>query len=167
MLGAGMTPETFVSGEAASVAPLRGATFRSMYMPPNTASNSAFLETLRLMLVHETRNADGNPTGLQLAYSTPRPWLGTGKAIAVHEAPTSFGALSYQLHSLRGRLEGTVQVPARRPARTLSLRLRLPRGRRIAAVRVDGRPRPFDARTGTIDLSGLRGTLEVVAALRG
>jgi hypothetical protein len=167
MLGAGMTPETFVSGEAASVAPLRGAAFRSMYMPPNTASNSAFLETLRLMLVHETRDADGNPIGLQLAYSTPRPWLGTGKTIAVHEAPTSFGAVSYELRSLAGRLEGTVEVPARRPPRTLSLRLRLPHGKRVVAVRVDGRRRPFDPRTGTIDLSGLRGTLSVVAAVRG
>jgi hypothetical protein len=167
MLGAAMTPGTFVSGEAASVAPLRGAAFRSMYMPPNTASNSAFLETLRLMLVHETRDADGSPVGLELAYSTPRPWLGTGKTIAVHEAATSFGPLSYELHSLPGRIEATVQVPSRRPPRTLRLRLRLPHGERITAVRVDGRRRPVSRRTGTIDLSGLRGTLTVVALTRG
>ena len=83
MLGASMTPDTFVSGEAATVAPLRGARYRSMYMPPNTASNSAFLETLRLMLVHETRDKDGSPVGLELAFATPRPWLGDGKTIAV------------------------------------------------------------------------------------
>jgi hypothetical protein len=167
MLGAAMTPLTFVSGEAASVAPLRGAVYRSMYMPPNTASNSAFLETLRLMLAHETRDADGTPIGLQLAFSTPRPWLGLGKTIAVHEAPTSFGPLSYELRSLRGRVEGTIEVPSDRPPRTLALRLRLPRGRHVVAVRVDGRRRPFHAGTGTLDLSGLRGTLEVVAILRG
>ena len=166
MLGASMTPDTFVSGEAATVAPLRGAAYRSMYNPPNTASNSAFLETLRLMLVHETRDANGRPVGLELAYSTPRPWLGVGKRIAVHEAPTPFGPLSYELRSLAGRIEGTVVVPSRRPPRTLRLRLRLPHGERIAAVRVNGRPRPFDRRTGTIVLSRLRGQFNLVAALR-
>jgi hypothetical protein len=166
MLGASMTPDTFVSGEAATVAPLRGAVYRSMYLPPNTASNSAFLETLRLMLVHETRDADGRPVGLELAYSTPRPWLGVGKRITVHEAPTPFGPLSYELRAVAGRIEGTVVVPSRRPPRAVRLRLRLPHGERIAAVRVNGRPRPVDRRTGTIDLSGLRGELEVAAALR-
>jgi hypothetical protein len=166
MLGAGMTPATFVSGEAASVAPLRGAAYRSMYLPPNTASNSAFLETLRLMLVHEARDADGTPVGLELAYSTPRPWLGVGKTIAIREAPTSFGPLSYELHASKGRIDGTVEVPSRRPPRTLRLRLRLPHGERIVAVRVGGRPRPFDRRTGTIDLTGLRGTLGLVAVVR-
>jgi hypothetical protein len=166
MLGASMTPGTFVSGEAASVAPLRGAAFRSMYLPPNTASNSAFLETLRLMLVHESRDADGTPVGLELAYSTPRPWLGTGKTISVREAPTSFGLLSYELHASPHRIDGTVDVPSRRPARTLHLRLRLPHGKRIVAIRVDGRRRPFNRRTATIDLSGLHGSLDVVAVLR-
>jgi hypothetical protein len=166
MLGAAMTPDTFVSGEAASVAPLRGAAYRSMYMPPNSASNSAFLETLRLMLVHETRDVDGRPVGLELAYSTPRPWLGVGKTIAVHEAPTSFGPLSYELRSVPGRIEGTVEIPSRTPPRAVRLRLRIPHGERIAAVRVNGSRRPLDKRSGTIDLSRLRGTLQVVAVLR-
>ena len=50
----------------------RGAAYRTMYLPPNGASNAAFLETLRLMLVHETTGADGTPAGLELAYATPR-----------------------------------------------------------------------------------------------
>ncbi len=166
MLGASMTPGTFVSGEAATVAPLRGGRYRSMYMPPNTASNSAFLETLRLTLVHEARNGRGAPVGLELAYSTPRPWLGAGKTIAVNDAPTSFGPLSYELHREPGRVTGTVTVPSRRPPGRLHLRLRLPNGLRVAAVRVNGYPRPVDRSTGTIDLSGLRGTLDVVALLR-
>ncbi len=165
MLGAGMTPRTFVSGEAATVAPLRGAAYRSMYMPPNSASNSAFLETLRLMLVHETLTAGGRPAGLELAYSTPKGWLGDGKTIAVNAAPTSFGTLSYDLHRSGLRVAGTVELPSRRPAASVHLRLRLPRGLRIAAVRVDGRRRPVDRRSGTIDLSGLRGTLGLVVAL--
>ena len=160
MLAASMTPQTFVSGEAASVAPLDGAAYRAMYLPPNGASNAAFLETLRLMLVHET------PTGLQLAYATPRAWLGAGKRIAVASAPTSFGPLSYSLAATAGAVSAAVDVPERTPPRALSLRLRLPRGGRIAAVTVGGRAwSRFDRATGTIDLSGLTGHLDVVARL--
>jgi hypothetical protein len=165
MLGASMTPNTFVSGEAATVAPLRGASYRSMYMPPNTASNSAFLETLRLMLVHETRDKDGTPVGLELAFSTPRPWLGDGKTIAVNDAPTSFGSLTYSLRREGSRIAGTVLVPSRHLPHTLRLRLRLPHGVKLRAVRVNGARRPIDPHTATIDLSGLRGSLDVVAVL--
>jgi hypothetical protein len=165
MLGASMTPYTFVSGEAATVAPLRGASFRSMYMPPNTASNSAFLETLRLMLVHEARDKDGTPVGLDLAFSTPRPWLGDGKTIAVNAAPTSFGSLTFSLHRDGNRIVGTVVVPSRRPPHTVRLRLRLPHGVKLRAVRVNERRRQVDPRTATIDLSGLRGSLDIEAVL--
>jgi hypothetical protein len=136
-----------------------------MYMPPNTASNSAFLETLRLMLVHERRDKDGSPVGLDLAFATPRPWLGNGKSISVNAAPTSFGALTYDLHRDGNRVTGTVIVPSRRPPPTLRLRLRLPHGVELRAIRVNGRRRPVDLRTGTIDLSGMRGSLDIVAAL--
>jgi hypothetical protein len=165
MLGAGMTPNTFVSGEAATVAPLRGASYRSMFMPPNTASNSAFLETLRLMLVHETRDKDRTPVGLDLAFATPRPWLGDGKTIAVNAAPTSFGKLTYSIHRHGRRVTAAIDVPSAHPLYTLRLRLRLPRGLTIDAVRVNGYPRPLDRRAGTIDLTGLTGTLDVVALL--
>jgi hypothetical protein len=165
MLGASMTPNTFVSGEAATVAPLRGASYRSMYMPPNTASNSAFLETLRLMLVHERRDKDGSPVGLDLAFAAPRPWLGDGKSISVNGAPTSFGALTYDLHRDGNQVTGTVVVPSRRPPHTMRLRLRLPHGVKLRAVRVSGHRRPLDRGSGTIDLSGMRGTLDVVAVL--
>ncbi len=166
MLGASMTENTYVSGEAATVAPLRGALYRSMYMPPNTTSNSAFLETLRLMLIHEARDKGGAPVGLELAFSTPRPWLGSGKSITVNNAPTSFGLLSYRLERTAKRVLGTVEVPSHHPPPTMRLRLRLPRGLRVGAVRVNGFPRPVNRRTGTIDLSGLRGTLDIVAVVR-
>ena len=165
MLGASMTPNTFVSGEAATVSPLRGASYRSMYMPPNTASNSAFLETLRLMLVHETRDKDGSPVGLELAYATPRPWLGEGKTIAVNYAPTSFGSLSFSLHREGRHVFGTVQVPSRHSPYTMRLRLRLPNGLTLRAVRINGHPRPINKKSGTVNLSGLRGSLDVVALL--
>jgi hypothetical protein len=163
MLAAAMTPGTFVSGEAATVAPLRGHAERSMFLPPNVASNAAFLETLRLLLVHETRDSAGRPAGLELAFSTPRPWLQPGKTVAVNDAPTSFGPLSYEIHAFPGRIQALVEVPSRRPPRTVRLRLRLPSGQRLTAVRVDGRPARFDALTGTVDLGGRRGEVAVAA----
>jgi hypothetical protein len=124
------------------------------------------LETLRLMLVHETTTRDGRPAGLELAYSTPRAWLAEGKSVAVREAPTSFGPLSYELNAASGQINGTVEVPSRRPPGSVRLRLRVPAGQTVVAARVNGRPRPFDRRTATIDLSGLHGTLSIVAAVR-
>jgi len=158
MLAAAMTPRTFVSGEGATVAPLDGSSYRAMYLPPNAASNAAFLETLRLLLVHET------PTGLELAYSTPRAWLRPGRRIAVSGAPTSFGRLSYSLTAAGKTVHATVEVPQR--AHALTLRLRLPRGERLAAVTLGGRPfHGVDRATGTLDLSGLSGTLQLDARL--
>jgi hypothetical protein len=165
-LAAGMTAGTFVSGEAATVAPLDGERDRSMYLPPNGASNAAFLETLRLLLVHETAGRDGRPAGLQLAYSTPRSWLRAGKRIAVSGVPTSFGPLSYSLAAGSGEVRIAVDVPDRVPPKALTLRLRLPRGRRIASVTLGGRPfRRLEAASGTLNLSGLAGSLQLVAHL--
>ena len=131
-LTAGMTPDTYVSGESSSVAPLRGSSYRAMYLPPNLGANATFLETLRLMLVDETRGPDGAARGLELAFSTPRPWLADGKTITVQDAPTSFGPVSYSLErhgslvhviGRRAVVAGSVvasppaAAPARRPDR--------------------------------------------------
>jgi hypothetical protein len=161
MLAAGMTPATFVSGEAASVTPLPGTAHRAMYLPPNSASNGAFLETLRAQLVHETRDAAGAPQGLRLAYATPRAWLRAGREIDVRDAPTSFGPVSFSIAV--GASEATIELelPERAP-RFLGVRLRLPSGTRIGRVEVDGEThRDVDRATGTIDLSGRTGALTI------
>jgi hypothetical protein len=161
-LAAAMTPGTFVSGEGATVAPLAGGYFRAMYLPPNSASNAAFLATLRLMLVHETSDAAGAPRGLELAFATPRAWLGPGRRIAVRAVPTSFGPVSFTLESRARSVQAVLEVPERSPPRTLRLRLRRPRGDRITDVTVNGRRfARFDRRTETLDLTGLTGSLVV------
>jgi hypothetical protein len=137
-----------------------------MYLPPNGAGNAAFLETLRLMLVHETDDRDGNPRGLELAYATPRAWLQAGEQIAVHRLPTSFGPISFSIRSDESSVRVSLDVPGRSPLRTLSLRLRLPRGHRLTGVTLQGRPyRRFDRETGTIDLPPRAGRLELVAGV--
>lgn len=163
-VAAAMTPGTFVSGESASIAPLAGSHshYRSMYLPPNGASNATFLETLRLMLVHETTDRNGAPRGLELAYATPRAWLLPGRGIEVRAMPTSFGRLSFSIESGVGSAYVSLEVPDRAPLRTLRLRLRLPRGNRISSVSIDGRIfRRFDPETGTIDLPPRAGSIEL------
>src|SRR5205823_5795176 len=163
-LAAAMTDGTFVSGEGASVAPLGSRPYRSMYLPPNGASNASFLETLRQMLVHETLDRQGVRSGLRLAYATPRAWLAPGKRTDVRAAPTSFGPISFSLRSLAGEIDASIDVPSRLPLRSVSLRLRLPAASRIAGVTLNGRPYArVDRRTATIELPARAGHLELVA----
>ncbi len=162
-LGAGMTPNTFVSGEGSTIGPVDGEYYRSMFRPPNSANNAFFLETLRLMLVHETRDAHSVPEGLELAFATPRAWLRPGKRIAVRRVLTSFGPLSYSIVAGAGSIHVRVEVPRRVPPRTLRLRLRLPSGERMTGVALGGRDfYRFVPATETINLSGLRGGLDLI-----
>jgi hypothetical protein len=160
-LAAAMAPGTFVSGEGVSIAPIGGGRFRAMYLPPNGASNAAFLETLRLMLVHE-RVDSGVPRGLELAFATPRTWLLPGRRIEVRSMPTSFGRLSYRIESGSSSVSVSLTVPNRAPLRSLALRLRLPNGKRISDILYDGTDLGrFDPRTETIALPTTPGPHEL------
>jgi hypothetical protein len=160
-LGGAMTPRTFVAGEAASISPIGRAYYRSMYLPPNSVANAAFLETLRATVLHELPGRGG----LELAYATPRAWLAPGKRIAVHALPSSFGPVSFTLAARAQNVEATVDAP-RIGRKALRLRLRLPGGRHIRSVRLAGRPiGTFDARRSTIDLTGRGSSLRLEVAL--
>lgn len=164
-LGADMTTNTFVSGEGSTIGPVDGEYYRSMFRPPNAANNAFFLETLRLMLAHETRAADGTPDGLELAYATPRRWLLPGKRIVVQGMRTSFGALSYSLVARTGTVQVRVTVPKRVAPPTLRLRVRLPLGRQITGVALGGRKFDhYESRFGTLDLTGLKGRLKLIVS---
>jgi len=160
LLAVGMTANTFVSGEAVSVIPVEGRYYRSMYMPPNLGANSSYLETLHLMLVHERRGRRGAPTGLDLAFATPRAWLRNGETIEVADAPTSFGRVSFTIERTGSVVRIHVVPPPR--ATSVRLRLRLPFGERIVSVR----GAEFDAKGATIDLSSLRRATDLVAVIR-
>jgi hypothetical protein len=61
-----------------------------------------------------------------------------------------------------------VNVPKRNPPETLRLRLRLPDGERITGVELGGHAfHGFEPGNETIDLSGLRGRLDLVATRAG
>jgi hypothetical protein len=115
--------------------------------------------------VHEMRGADGTPSGLELAFSTPRRWLLPGRRIVVRSMRTSFGALSYSLRAWKGSVRVQLTVPRRVRPQSLRLRLRLPLGRQITHVALGGRAfERFDANSGTLDLSGLKGHVTLVAS---
>jgi hypothetical protein len=141
-LGVAMTQGTFVSGEAISVLPVGTAYYRSMYMPPNLGANSSYLETLRLLLVHEPRGPRGAPSGLDLAFATPRSWLVDGGTFSVKKAPTSFGVVSYTVD--REGTTVTVDVTKPAAARNVRFRLRLPVGARVLRMRVGASSLRFD-----------------------
>jgi hypothetical protein len=138
-----------------------------MHRPPNSGNNAFFLEGLRLTMVHETTDENGVPRGLELAYSTPRAWLRSGR-ILVRRAPTSFGRLSYSIDARGPTIRVRVTVPDRVRPSSLRLRLRLPDGQRIAAVTLEGRSfHRFDPEDETVDLSGLPGRIDLVVARQG
>ncbi|OGV67370.1 MAG: hypothetical protein A3K19_19050 [Lentisphaerae bacterium RIFOXYB12_FULL_65_16] len=73
--------------------------------------------------------APGTDT-LWLNRAAPRPWLEPGQRIAVSEAPTPWGRVSYQVESEldHDRIKVQVTLPAARQPRHVMLRLRCPRG---------------------------------------
>ena len=149
MIAAGMTAGTYVSGEAISVLPVKGAFDRSMFMPPNSGSNASYLETLRELLIHERRGRLGAPAGLDLAFSTPRAWLADGQEIDVQRCPDELRQGDLLVRTLRHDDRGTARAAGRRscPASAASSRrpaspacaCRLDRGRR--RPRGNDRPR--------------------------
>ena len=158
MLAIGMTPGTYISGEAISVVPVNGAYYRSMYMPPNSGANASYLGTLHEMLVHERRGASGAPTGLDLAFSTPRAWLASGKTIGIDGAATSFGPVSYSIGHSGSVINVRVTAP---PNAHVRIRLRLPRGQRIRSVSLG----TLNRASGTIDLGSRAGAIELRATV--
>ena len=164
MLAGSMTQGTYVSGEATSVLPVHDQYYRSMYMPPNSGSNASYLGTLRELLLHERRDANGAPVGLDLAFATPGSWLGAGKEISVTGAPTSFGAVTYSLRREGAAVDARVVAP---PHVHLRLRIRLPAGERLVSVVEGSRSLRFDRWTGTIDLGTTAGTVSLRATVAG
>ena len=172
-LAIGLTPDTFIAGECASLAPSRihgpGADDgRSLTLPPNSASQMFLAILLRHCLVFDMDSReDGVFDTLRLAFSTPRRWLEEGQTIEVMGMPTAFGSVSYRLSSFlksRRAVAAAVRVPVRRTPAHLFLRLRVPAARGPQRVTVNGKEHTgFDPQSGTLDLSGLQGSLEIEA----
>lgn len=138
-LAQGMTRDTYIGGEGSRF--LHGdGNGRSFYLPPNSASNAAWLITLRNLLVQEwDLDDDGRPETLRLLYGAPGRWLEDGKTVSVERAPTPFGPISFRAESRLGSREilVTIEPPSRRPDVFL-LRPPLPEGWRLASAAIEG-----------------------------
>jgi hypothetical protein len=112
-----------------------------------THETGFFLYRTRTMLVQERGDE------LWLAPFATSNWLGDGQRVAVENAPTFFGKVSYQIqsHATEGYIEATIHPPTRQAAADLVLRLRHPEGKLMRAVTVNGQPHTdFDPREETI-----------------
>ena len=124
-----------------------------------THETGYFLAQTSLMLAMERGDQ------LWLAPLVTANWLKDGMKLAVGNAPTRFGKVSYTIRSSAGRglIEADIEPPTRRPPELVVIRLRHPHGKPIRTVTVNGQPHTdFDAAQDTIRIrpSGARITVQ-------
>ena len=144
-LAYGMSRGTWAGVECTNM--ITGA---NAYTLPHLRSGTQQLRLLRNMLVRE----DGNR--LVLAQAAPQHWLADGKQVAVLDAPTHFGKVSYTInsHAEQGRITVNLDPPTRKSPEAIVLHLRHPERAKIKGVAVDGKPvKTFNE--GTVTLEGL------------
>ncbi|HEX8984774.1 MAG TPA: hypothetical protein VF767_05060 [Bryobacteraceae bacterium] len=126
-----------------------------------TSDESQSTYWLRLMFASEI---DGT---LHLGRGLPRYWLRDGESVAIRNASTYFGKLSYEIRSQAGagKIAMTLEAPVRNAPRQIVVRFRHPDARPMRAVTVNGAEwRDFDAKAGDIRLPGtMPGKTEIVA----
>jgi hypothetical protein len=95
-----------------------------------------FLVQTRTMYVMERGNE------LWLAPFVPNYWLDDGETVAVRNAPTKFGAVSYRITPAIGKgwIEAEINPPTRTQPEATVIRLRHPQGLSMRAVSVNGSP---------------------------
>ena len=115
----------------------------------------------RWMLVFEEPGSEV----VWLAKGTPRSWLEEGKTIAVTNAPTCWGSLSFSLrsHLQAGNIEARLAWPSAPPSTLVKLRLRVPTGHQIGSVTANGKPwDQFNAEDETVMLPpGRKGQVDL------
>lgn len=161
----GQTPNTFCSGEGDNIGVYPGITDRCSFGSWNNGNNATWLQNLRLLMLRESYNySTGDRENLYFTHATPREWLEQGKVIEFTNAPTIFGNASCRIVSDvdNGNVKIKVGIPTRDPIKGVFLKLRLPNGKKISAVTVDGgNHTKFNPSTEVIDLSNFSGELVV------
>ncbi|HUT94693.1 MAG TPA: hypothetical protein VMY37_34875 [Thermoguttaceae bacterium] len=130
-LAYGMSRDTWAGVECTNMS--TGANAGTL---PHLRSGTQQLRLLRNMLVREEGDR------LVLAQAAPQHWLADGKQVAVLDAPTRFGKVSYTIdsHADGGRIAVKLDPPKRTPPEAIVLHLRHPEGAKIKGVSVDGKP---------------------------
>ena len=151
-LAAAMTPGHVRRGRGGERRAGRRRRERAMYLPPNGAANAAFLETLRLLLVHET--PDGARARLLDAARAGSRRAGASPSRRRRRASARSRSRSRRTHAARRHGAGAAPGEAAHAAAAAAPSGRPPHRPRHARRRPY---RPVDVTTGTIDLSGTRG----------
>jgi hypothetical protein len=119
-----------------------------------------FLCQSRLMLVMERGDA------LWLAPMVTNHWMKDGMKVAVRNAPTRFGKVSYAITSAAGagHIDAVIEPHGQLSARRIVIRLRHPDGKPMRAVTVGGKPhKDFDPQKETVTLAPPAGPITVRA----
>jgi hypothetical protein len=127
--------------------------------PDKTHETGVFLQQTRFMLLDE-RGSE-----LWLAPFVTSNWMQNGMEVAVEDAPTVFGPVSYRLVSSVGKgvIEAFVTPPTRLAPKAIVLRVRHPKGLPMKSVTVNGkRVKTFDVVKQTIRLTPGKEKLHVV-----
>jgi hypothetical protein len=114
-----------------------------------THETGYFLQQTRFMLVMEHGDE------LYLAPLITSNWLKDGCVVAITNAPTRFGTLSYRITSSvdKGFIEALIDSPTRNQLKQLVLRLRHPEGKQMKSVTVNGKDyKDFDPKAEIIRL---------------
>ena len=148
---------------AASVVNLETLTcsehFAGLGASTNSESMGHFLEQTRWMLVMERGDE------LWLAPFVTNNWLKDGLVVAVRNAPTRFGKVSYRIHSsaAKGFITIKIDPPGRNPPKAIVLRVRHPDGKQMAGVTVNGMTHAsFDKAAEVVRLPGSAKPLTLV-----
>ncbi|NUQ61642.1 MAG: hypothetical protein HUU20_04085 [Pirellulales bacterium] len=124
-----------------------------------SASPGVVLQLVRMMLVEERFDADGENGTLVLLSGIPRKWLEDGKQIRIERAPTHFGPIEMQVvsHVAEGRIDVEVKLQPRREIQRLAVKLFHPQGRPVRSASLNGSPiQPSDGETIAFSPEGSR-----------
>ncbi|MHB1455486.1 MAG: NPCBM/NEW2 domain-containing protein [Armatimonadota bacterium] len=116
------------------------------------------LQQIRMMLVQERGDE------LWLAPFVTNNWLKNCMKIAIDNAPTYFGRVSYKIesHVSEGYIEAEIMPPTRDKMKSLVLRLRHPNGKKIKSLVVNGKQsKTFDNELDIIRLKPSTGKISV------
>ncbi len=132
--------------------------WRGDHYKASDESNSTFW--LRLMFIEE----EGDE--LYLARAIPRYWLADGQRIAIENAATYFGPMSFEMRSFvkQGRIQLTLDPPTRNAPKEIHVRFRHPEDKPITRVTLNGKPYPhFDPKTELVEVPPQKEQMKIVA----
>ena len=125
-----------------------------------TSDQANAVAWLRQMFVYERGGL------LHLGRAIPRDWLRDGKDIRADGVATHFGEASvrYRSQAAQNQIAAEVSLSLREPPEKVLLRFRHPDKKPIKSVTVNGKPHKRFNPAGDVDITGLKGKIEVQAA---